>query len=310
MIEMIKLWLRALRAEQWTKNGVVMLAWFFSVADASQRDIVRGWESFLLALGMAGAFSLVSSAFYLLNDVSDYDFDRLHPKKRFRPIASGEIGRMEAVRVALVVFAIGFAYPALVVILLPTRTIAFATILAYTVLQCLYTGFLKRIPYIDVFTLAAGFVLRAIAGAAIITAYISPWLLICTFTLSMFLALCKRKNELDVAVASRGVLKRYHPRVLATLIIIAALASIGEYLAYTLRSPMGRRFPYLWVTTVFVFLGIARYTYLTWNKGDVGRPERLLLTDRYLWLAIGGYAFAAVSAVAFRYLVIIEGFSQ
>lgn len=298
----MRLWARALRIEQWTKNGVVMMAWFFSVADASQRDIVRGWESFLLAFGMAGAFSLVSSAFYLLNDVSDYESDRVHPRKRFRPIAAGLIDRIQAVRVALVVFALGFAYPALVVILLPTRTIAFATILAYTVMQCLYTGFLKRLPYIDVFTLAMGFVLRAIAGAAIITAYVSPWLLICTFTLSLFLALCKRKNEMETALESRPVLKWYHPRVLDVGIVLAGLASVGEYLAYTLRSAMGHRFPGLYLTTFFVFLGILRYAVLTWKKGDVGRPERLLLTEPGLWLAIGGYAIASVSIVAMKYL--------
>lgn len=298
----MRLWARALRIEQWTKNGVVMMAWFFSVADASQRDIVRGWESFLLAFGMAGAFSLVSSAFYLLNDVADYESDRVHPRKRFRPIAAGLIDRIQAVRVALVVFALGFAYPALVVILLPTRTIAFATILAYTVMQCLYTGFLKRLPYIDVFTLAMGFVLRAIAGAAIITAYVSPWLLICTFTLSLFLALCKRKNEMETALESRPVLKWYHPRVLDVGIVLAGLASVGEYLAYTLRSAMGHRFPGLYLTTFFVFLGILRYAVLTWKKGDVGRPERLLLTEPGLWLAIGGYAIASVSIVAMKYL--------
>jgi len=294
----IRIWARALRVDQWTKNGVVMLAWFFSVADSSQRDIVRGWESFLMAALMAVAFSLVSSAFYLLNDVADYELDRLHPKKRFRPIAAGLIGRIDAVRVALVAFACGFAYPALVVIFLPSRTTAFATVLAYTVMQCLYTGFLKRVPYVDVLTLSAGFVLRAVAGAAIISAYISPWLLVCTFTLSVFLAFCKRKNELETAMASRAVLRHYHPRVLDALILVAGLASVGEYLAYTLRSAMGQRFPLLWITTLFVVLGIARYVFLAWRKGDVGRPERILLTDRWLWLAIGGYAVAAVLAVA------------
>ena len=78
----LKIWLRAIRVEQWTKNGVVMLAWFFSVADASQREIVRGWESFLMAAAMAVSFSFISSSFYLLNDVSDYDADRLHPRKQ------------------------------------------------------------------------------------------------------------------------------------------------------------------------------------------------------------------------------------
>ena len=298
MLERTKIWLRAVRVEQWTKNGVVMMAWFFSVADASQREIVRGWKSFLMAVAMAGAFSLVSSAFYLLNDVADYDADRLHPVKRQRPIAAGLISRISAVRAGLVLFAAGFAYPALVVIFLPSRTTAFATVLAYTVMQCLYTGFLKRVPYVDVATLAAGFVLRAIAGAAIISAYISPWLLVCTFTLSMFLALCKRQNEMQTARDSRQVLRRYHPKVLGALIVLAGFAAFGEYLVYTLRSTMGHRFPYLWTTSVFVLAGIVRYLYLAGCRKDVGRPERVLLSDRWLWLIIGGYAVASVVAVA------------
>ena len=294
----MKAWLKALRVEQWTKNGVVMMAWFFSVADASQREIARGWGSFLMAFAMAAAFSLVSSSFYLLNDVSDYEADRLHPVKRNRPVASGLISRITAVRVALVLFAFGFAYPALVVIFVPSRTTAFATMLAYTVMQCLYTGFLKRIPYVDVVTLAAGFVLRAVAGAAIIAAYISPWLLVCTFSLSMFLAFCKRRNEMETALESREVLRHYHPKVLSMLIFVAGFAAFGEYLVYTLRSTMGHRFPFLWVTSVFVLAGILRYIFLTWRKGDVGRPERVLLSDRILWLIIGGYGVAAVAVVA------------
>jgi len=285
------------RIDQWTKNGVVMMAWFFSVADASQREIVRGWQSFLLAVLMALSFSLVSSAFYLLNDVSDYDADRLHPVKRFRPIAAGLIGRLTAVRAALVLFAVGFAYPALVVIFLPSRTTAFATVLAYTTLQCLYTGFLKRVPYVDVLILSAGFVLRAVAGAAIIAAYVSPWLLVCTFSLSMFLAFCKRRHELATAAASRAALRHYHPFVLAVLIVLSGMASFGEYLAYTLRSQMGSRFPLLWVTSLFVLAGIVRYLFLAWKQADVGRPEKILLSDRWLWGIIVGYALSAVAAV-------------
>ena len=293
----MRLWLRAMRVEQWTKNGVVMMAWFFSVADSSQSEIVRGWESFLMAAAMAASFSFVSSAFYLLNDVSDYDADRMHPVKRLRPVAAGLIPRLAAVRAALVLFAVGFAYPSLVVIFLPARTTAFATMLAYTVMQCLYTGFLKRVPYVDVVTLAVGFVLRAVAGAAIIAAYISPWLLVCTFTLSLFLALCKRKNEMEVAVESRMVLKSYHPRVLKALIVVAAVASVGEYLTYTLTSKMGTRFPYLWVTSAFVFAGIARYMYIAWRSGAVGRPERVLVSDRPLWVIIAMYGVSSVIAV-------------
>ena len=298
MSERVGIWLRALRVNQWTKNGVVMMAWFFSVADASQRDIVRGWQSFLMAFAMAGAFSLVSSAFYLLNDVSDCEADRLHPVKRRRPIASGRISQVAAVRVALTLFAVGFAYPALVVLILPSRTLAFGTVLAYTVMQCLYTGFLKRVPYLDVVTLAVGFVLRAVAGAAIITAYISPWLLVCTLTLAMFLAFCKRKNEMETAVESREVLRRYHPAALKTCIVASGALSFTEYLAYTLTSKMGARFPWLWLTSLFVLAGIVRYAFLAWGDGDTGRPEKVLLTDRILWLILAGYAVSAVAVVA------------
>ena len=296
----VKVWARAIRLEQWTKNGVVMMAWLFSVADVTQKTLERGALSFLAAVAMAFSFALVSSSFYLLNDVSDYDADRQHPVKRLRPIASRQIRRITAVRVALVLFACGFLFPSLAVMLHPELTIAFGTMLAYTLMQCLYTGFLKKIPYVDVVTLATGFVLRAIAGAAIIKAYLSPWLIVCTFTLAMFLAFCKRKNEIDVAVGSREVLRHYHPRSLAACIILAGALSVGEYLVYTLTSAMGRRLPWLWVTTLFVLAGIVRYTWMTWHFKDVGRPERALLTDRILWWIFAGYGLTALFALFVR----------
>lgn len=294
----LKTWLRAIRVDQWTKNGVVMVAWFFSVADASQQHLVRGWQSFLMAFLMAGAFSLISSSFYLFNDVSDYEADRKHPTKRFRPIAARQVSRVAAIRIALILFAAGFAYPAAIVMILPSRTLAFGTILAYTIMQCLYTGYLKRIPYVDVITLSLGFVLRAIAGAAIIDAYISPWLLICAFTLSMFLAFCKRKHELETAAESRAVLRHYHPLILDALIATTGLASFLEYLAYTLTSKMGARFPLLYLTSLFVFAGILRYSILAWSKADTGRPEKILLTDKILWLILLGYAASSITVVA------------
>jgi len=298
-INIVRLWLKAIRVDQWTKNGVVMLAWFFSVADSSQAAIARGFGSFLMALAMAASFALLSSAFYLLNDVSDYDSDRLHPVKRHRPVACGLLSRILAVRAGLVLFAAGLAYPALVVMAIPSRTIAFGTVLAYTVMQCFYTGFLKKIAYLDVATLAAGFVLRAVAGAAIIDAYISPWLLVCTFTLSMFLAFCKRRHERIVAAQSRIVLRKYHPRLLDCCIFFAGFASVAEYLVYTLTSKLGQSFPCLWTTSIFVALGILRYLVLAFRKADVGRPEKVLLTDRLLWLTFFGYSVSAVACVLF-----------
>lgn len=293
----MKNWIKALRVNQWTKNFAVMLAWFFSVADASQKDIARGFDSFLMALGMSGAFCLVSSAFYLLNDVSDYDADRLHPEKRWRPVAAGFIGKIAAVKAALVLFACGVTFPSLVVMVYPHRTIAFGTIMLYSVLQCFYSGLLKHIPYVDVVVIASGFVLRAVAGAAVIDAYISKWLLICAFTLSLFLALSKRHHELLFHSSSRPALAGYRKGILNALIAVSALASVAEYVCYARFSPMGVRFPLLSLTSVFVALGIGRYLLLVYREGGGGRPEKALLTDRVLWLVLAGYAITAVSAV-------------
>ncbi len=291
-------WLRALRVNQWTKNAVVFAAWFFAVADASQAAMARGIRPFLLVCAMAGSFSLVSSAFYLLNDVSDYDADRLHPQKRLRPVAADLISKIAAVKAALVLFACGVTFPSLVVMVYPGRTIAFGTIMLYSVIQCFYSGFLKHIPYVDVFVIAFGFVLRAIAGAAVIDAYISRWLLVCAFTLSLFLALSKRHHELVYHAATRKALAGYTKGILNALIFVAAAASVAEYVCYTLFSAMGHRFPGLVVTAAFVLFGVGRYLLLVYREGGGDRPEKVLLTDRILWIALVGYAISAVLAVA------------
>ena len=295
----MKIWLKALRVNQWTKNAVVFAAWFFAVADASQAAMARGFRPFLLVCAMAAAFALVSSAFYLLNDVSDYDADRLHPVKRLRPIAADLISKIDAVRVALALFAVGLLFPCYLVLRHPDRTWGFAVLLVYTVMQCAYTGFLKKVPYVDVMVIAAGFVLRAVAGAAAMAVRISPWLLLCAFALSLFLALCKRRHEMSVAIASRAALKKYHPRVLDVLIGLSAVGTLVVYTRYTLAADTVARFGTraLAFTAVFVALGLARYIRLLYTKEDVGRPERVLLTDKVLWLILAGYGLTALGVV-------------
>ena len=296
---MASLWIKALRVNQWTKNAVVFAAWFFAVADRSQAALARGWRPFALVCAMALSFSLVSSAFYLLNDVGDYESDRRHPVKRNRPVAADLISKIDAVRAALALFAFGLAFPCYLVFRHPDRTWGFAVLLVYTVMQCAYSGFLKRVPYVDVAVIAAGFVLRAVAGAAAMNVRISPWLLICAFALSLFLALCKRRHEMAVAVASRAALKGYHPRILDALICLSALGALGVYLQYTLAADTIARFGTrgLAFTAIFVALGIVRYMILLYRREDVGRPERVLLTDKVLWLILAGYGLTALWVV-------------
>jgi len=299
----VKTWLRAIRLNQWTKNAVVFAAWAFAVADASQASVARGWRPFILVCAMALSFSLVSSAFYLLNDVSDLEADRLHPVKRKRPIAAGLITQVAAVRAALALFAAGLAFPCYLVLHRPERTGGLAVLLLYTVLQCAYSGFLKRLPYVDVAVIAVGFVLRAVAGAAVISARISPWLLACTFLLALFLALCKRRHERGCAAESREVLKIYHPVALDALIVATAVVTVGVYSGYTLAPDTVARFGTrgLVFTSAFVALGVGRYLALVYGKGrrdDVGRPEKVLLSDWVLWVILAGYALTAFGAVA------------
>ena len=293
------IWLKALRVHQWTKNGVVFLAWFFAVADVSQASMARGVRPFLLVCAMALSFALISSSFYLLNDVSDYEDDRRHPVKCRRPVAADLISKIDAVRVALALFACGLAFPCYLVFRHPDRTWGFGVILIYAVMQCAYSGFLKRIPYVDVAVIAAGFVLRAVAGAAAMNVRISPWLLACAFSLSLFLALCKRRHEKQTASDSRASLKGYHPVVLDALILIAACGTLAVYTCYTLSSDTVARFGTrgLSATAVFVALGIARYLRLVYGKGDTGRPEKVLLTDGVLWCILAGYGLSALGAV-------------
>jgi 4-hydroxybenzoate polyprenyltransferase len=248
---------------------------------------------------MAFSFSLVSSAFYLLNDVGDYEADRLHPVKRLRPVAADLISKIDAVRAALALFAFGLVFPCYLVFRHPDRTWGFAVLLVYTLMQCAYSGFLKRVPYVDVAVIAAGFVLRAVAGAAAMGVRISPWLLACAFSLSLFLALCKRRHEKITASASRAALKGYHPRVLDALILVAACGTLAVYTCYTLSADTVARFGTrgLAATAVFVALGIGRYLQLVYGPEDTGRPERVLLTDRILWCILAGYGLAALGAV-------------
>ena len=296
---MAALWLSALRVSQWTKNAVVFVAWFFAVADKEQAALARGWRPFALVCAMALSFSLVSSAFYLLNDVGDYEADRLHPVKRLRPVAADLISKIDAVRAALALFAFGLVFPCYLVFRHPDRTWGFAVLLVYTLMQCAYSGFLKRVPYVDVAVIAVGFVLRAVAGAAAMGVRISPWLLACAFSLSLFLALCKRRHEKITASASRAALKGYHPRVLDALILVAACGTLAVYTCYTLSADTVARFGTrgLAATAVFVALGIGRYLQLVYGPEDTGRPEKVLLTDRILWCILAGYGLAALGAV-------------
>ena len=296
---MISVWLRELRIHQWTKNLLIPSAWFFAVCDPTQRAMAAGWRPIVLMAGMFGSFCLVSSAFYLLNDICDRGSDRLHPVKRHRPIAAGLISPRSAAAVAGTLFAFGFI-PSLVMFARHIdRWPMLAVVLGYSAMQLAYSFFLKRSAYLDVVVLAAGFVLRAMAGTYVLGVRLSPWLLACAFSLSLFLALCKRRHEKLVSEESRPALAGYRMPVLDMLVSSSAMSTLALYVAYTLIPETVSRYSCgsdLAFSAIPVALGLVRYLYLTYSRADVGRPDKVVLTDRVLWLVIASYC-AAVALV-------------
>jgi 4-hydroxybenzoate polyprenyltransferase len=287
--------LRALRPSQWTKNAVVLAAYFFARWDASQHERVIGWTPLLTAGLAAAAFCLISSAVYLLNDVCDVAADRAHPQKRLRPIAAGEVSLRAAKVTALLLLAAGIAMAWLV-------NPAFAGLIgAYLALQAAYTLGLKRIAFVDVFVIALGFVLRATGGALAIHVRLSPWLLLCTFLLALFLALCKRRHEkvlLETGdVRHRAALEGYNRRLLDQTLAITSAATIICYAMYTLSEETVRRFGTnrLGLTIPFVIFGIFRYLDLVYRHDEGGRPEKILLTDRVLIVTVLLYGLTALA---------------
>ena len=289
---MIEAWLKELRIHQWTKNLLIPAAWFFAVCDPSQRSLSSGWRPMLLMCGMFGSFCLVSSAFYLLNDIRDCKSDRLHPVKRRRPVAAGLIAARSAAVASALLFAIGIVPSIVMFARHVDRWPMLAVVAGYSAMQLAYSFCLKRVPYLDVVVLAAGFVLRAMAGTYVLGVRLSPWLLACAFSLSLFLALCKRRHEKLVSEESRSALAGYRMPMLDMLVSSSAMVTLALYVAYTLAPETVVRYGCggdLAFSAVPVALGLVRYLYLTYSKADVGRPDKVVLTDRVLWLVIAAY---------------------
>jgi 4-hydroxybenzoate polyprenyltransferase len=276
-------YLLLVRPQQWTKNLLVFAALLFAAQFTIPGQMARAALTFV-------GFCLASSAVYVMNDLLDREADRAHPRKRNRPIASGRIKPGTAVAVA-----IGLLTPGIALAAAASRG-AMACLVAYVALQATYTLCLKRIVVLDVMSIAAGFVLRAVAGAYAIDAIISPWLLICTVLLALFLALSKRRSELfvtDHPQQHRQVLEEYGPVFLDQLISIVTSCTVLAYILYTFSEQTTVKFHshLMPLTSPFVLYGIFRYLYLIHQRSGGGEPEMLLIRDlplfvnTLLWIA-------------------------
>jgi len=276
----------ALRPRQWTKN----LLLFAGIIFAAQLGDVSRWGE---AVAAFFAYCAASSASYLVNDVRDAPHDRLHPVKRARPIARGELSPRQAeVLAALLIFCA-------VLLVAPLGIASILFLCTFFALQAAYTLLLKHVVLLDVMTIGGLFVVRAAAGAAAVEVRISPWLLLCTALLALFLALAKRRGELVLvgaeATPGRPVLEGYSLALVDQLVTVVAASTVISYCLYTFTARDSKA---MMITIPFVVFGVFRYLLLM-HRRDLGEePEEVLLRDLPLLLCIAGWAASAALILA------------
>lgn len=288
--------IQALRVYQWSKNLLVFAALLFAQEFFHTDKLLTSLLAFI-------AFCMAASATYLFNDLQDVENDRLHPKKRHRPIASGALPVPMAWITLLLLYA-GAAAVGLYVGLGFSLTLA-----AYLILTLSYTLFLKHLIILDVMVVALGFVLRAMAGAIAIQVEFSNWLVVCTLFLALFLGLSKRRHEITLletgASSHRKVLEDYSVHYLDQLILIVAGGAIITYTIYTCSPDVVEKFhtDKLYLTLPFVVYGVFRYLHLIHHKTGGGDPSRTLVTDVPLLVTVFLWGISCVVIIYGRQLM-------
>lgn len=276
-------YLMVLRPKQWTKNLLVFAALIFSIKTVNIHMLLKAVGGFIL-------FCIVSSCVYIINDYMDREADSRHPEKKYRPIASGRLNPAKALAFgsALLCCALGMAF-----ILEPGFSLL---LLGYFMINVAYSIKLKQIVIVDIMVIAFGFVLRAIGGGLVIDVSFTPWFLICTLLLALFLAISKRRHELYLLSENKGehrkVLEQYSPELLNQLNSIVTTAAIMSYSLFTFTS--GHTIQLMW-TIPLVMYGIFRYLYLIHMKGKGGRPEKVLVEDGHILATVLLFAIMVAS---------------
>jgi 4-hydroxybenzoate polyprenyltransferase len=277
----------SLRPSQWTKNLIVFAGLIFGLRLGEPAAVWSAAVAFVV-------FCVLSGVVYLINDIRDRDADRLHPVKSRRPIASGALHPTSAAIAAAVlsIAALGTAFAV---------NASFGLVAAiYVLLLGLYSATLKHVVILDVLTIAAGFVLRAIGGVVAVDVEFSHWLLLLTLLLALFLALSKRRAELvtlaEDATGHRRILAEYSPYLLDQMISVVTASTLLAYAFYTIDPETVRKFGtdrLLW-TVPFPLYGIFRYLYLVHQRDGGGNPSETLLTDRPILACVALWGVAVI----------------
>jgi len=268
-----------MRLQQWIKNLFLFAALVFSGHLFRTPDVVLVCTGFFF-------FSFAASGMYIFNDIIDIRQDRLHPIKSKRPLPAGKLSVPVARTASIFLILVGVVSSFVL-----KRDFGIA-VTSYVVLNILYSLKLKEVVILDVMTIAAGFVLRVVAGALLIGVPTSEWLIICTILLSLFLGFSKRRHEITIleeqANTHREVLKQYSPYFLDQMISIVTASTVMSYTLYTISDETVKKFNtnLLIYTVPFVLYGIFRYLYLIHRKEEGGNPTKIALTDIPLLLNI------------------------
>lgn len=289
-MKFVLLFIKELRPKQWTKNLLVFAALIFTIPDITVNMIYAAVAGFML-------FSFVSGAVYILNDLVDLELDRQHPTKKNRPMASGDLPPAIAVTAGSILLLVSLVTS----YYLNTWFGLILTI--YFVLNVAYSFYLKNVVIIDVMIIAAGFVLRAAGGAYVIDVPMTPWFIICTMLLALFLAISKRRHELTLVEQAgdtegdyRVVLNSYSTRLLDEMNSIVTTATIISYALFTFTS--GRTLNLMW-TIPLVIYGIFRYLYLIHIENKGGQPDEILLKDKPILITVSLYTVLLVVILMF-----------
>jgi 4-hydroxybenzoate polyprenyltransferase len=283
----------SMRPRQWVKNLAVFAPLLFAQKMLETPSLLR-------TAGAFAVFCILSGTVYLVNDLTDAERDRRHPVKSRRPVASGRLGKPQAVAAAFLLIPAGLAASLAIDV-----TLLYCAC-AYLAINLLYTFRLKDVLILDLFSIASGFIIRVAAGGLVIHVPLSNWLLICTTLLSLFLALAKRRHELvlleEDSANHREVLKEYTPYLLDQMISVVTASTVIAYSLYTLSAETMAKLgtDKLIFTVPFVLYGIFRYLYLMHNKREGGSPENTLLADRPLLYACMLWACTAIIVLYFR----------
>ena len=274
--------IKLMRPHQYIKNIFIFLPIFFAMRISDTTALTHAFIAFI-------AFSLVSSSIYVLNDYFDIEADKLHPKKRNRPLASGAISKSEARKIMAILFGIGM-------FLILTISVKGALILLfYALMNVAYSVKIKHISIVDVITIAVGFVLRLFVGSAVTGIVLSKWIVIIVFLLALFLALAKRRDDVLIymkdGLKMRKVIENYNLQFLDTAMSIMASVVIVSYLLYVTSPEVVVRIhsDYLYLTAFFVILGVMRYLQIAFVFQDSGAPTKIVLKDRFIKVTIIGW---------------------